>query len=248
MGKASLMRLVLFVILVAMLLWGMVALTVLADTTVYHTVRWGESLYWIAWRYGVSIQDIVQANSLKNPNLIYAGQKLLIPNQEEYVEHTVLPGETLSGIAARYGVRVWDIARRNGIWNINLIFVGQKLVIPGGGEGTPAPQASAPQSEAEIVITSPKANEQVSSPVTVTGWGSAFENRLAIDVLDEKGNVIGQGYALVDAEIGQRGPFSGTVKFNPPSTAQMGRISVYRISPRDGAIEQLTSVTVKLQP
>jgi LysM repeat protein len=45
----------------------------------WYTVRWGDTLSSIAWRHGVSVWAIVQANSLANPNRIYAGQRLYIP-------------------------------------------------------------------------------------------------------------------------------------------------------------------------
>ncbi|NLH07275.1 MAG: LysM peptidoglycan-binding domain-containing protein, partial [Chloroflexi bacterium] len=45
--------------------------------------------------------------------------------------HIVQPGETLSGIALRYGVTVQQIAAVNNIVNPSLIFVGQRLIIPG---------------------------------------------------------------------------------------------------------------------
>ena len=56
--------------------------------------------------------------------------------------HIVRPGQTLSGIAARYGVSVWALARANHIYNPNLIYVGQRLVIPGHG---PAPAPPPPR-------------------------------------------------------------------------------------------------------
>ena len=46
---------------------------------VWYTVRWGDTLSSIAWRHGVSVWAIVQANSIANPNYIYAGQRLYIP-------------------------------------------------------------------------------------------------------------------------------------------------------------------------
>jgi lipoprotein-anchoring transpeptidase ErfK/SrfK len=46
----------------------------------YHIVQANEGLAGIARAYGVSWVDIAQANGIANPNLIYAGQKLLIPN------------------------------------------------------------------------------------------------------------------------------------------------------------------------
>ena len=45
----------------------------------HHTVVRGENLYRISLRYGVNMWSIVNANSIANPNLIYAGQVLCIP-------------------------------------------------------------------------------------------------------------------------------------------------------------------------
>jgi hypothetical protein len=49
--------------------------------------------------------------------------------QGQCVYHWVKPGETLSGIASRYGVNMWTIAQRNGISNPNRIYAGQQLLI-----------------------------------------------------------------------------------------------------------------------
>lgn len=45
----------------------------------YHTVRGGETLSTIAYRYGVNYWDIVQANGLSNASYIWSGQRLIIP-------------------------------------------------------------------------------------------------------------------------------------------------------------------------
>jgi uncharacterized protein YraI len=45
--------------------------------------------------------------------------------------HTILPGETLSTIAQRYGVTIQALAAANGIYNVDRIYYGQQLVIPG---------------------------------------------------------------------------------------------------------------------
>lgn len=45
----------------------------------YYTVRWGDHLYRIGLRYGVSWTVIAQANGLHNGNYIYAGQVLRVP-------------------------------------------------------------------------------------------------------------------------------------------------------------------------
>ena len=100
-----------------------------------HVVRYGQTLASIARYYGTSVRAIVRANSIRNPNLIYPGQRLVIPSRQAPAPargtwYTVRRGDTLSAIAWRYGVNMWSIARANKIGNPNLIYVGQKLYIP----------------------------------------------------------------------------------------------------------------------
>ena len=102
---------------------------------VYHVVQRGENLYRIGLRYGVSLWSIAQANGIVNVNLIRTGQVLLIPvpvpaPMPQPRIYIVRPGDTLAAIAWRFGTTVWVIVQANGIWNPNLIYVGQRLVIP----------------------------------------------------------------------------------------------------------------------
>ena len=61
--------------------------TTSADTSVQetkiHIVQKGESLSVIAKKYGVSVQDIVNANNIENVNLIKINQKLIIPKRKK---------------------------------------------------------------------------------------------------------------------------------------------------------------------
>lgn len=70
----------------------------------------------------------------------------LSPNLQLY---TVLPGDSLSSIASRFGVRTRDIARLNNIVNPDLIYFGQRLVIPTPG-GTPIPPPATPTATPEV--------------------------------------------------------------------------------------------------
>jgi LysM repeat protein len=251
MLRRSLVRVILVALLLTTLSLGALSLGAAADEQLYHTVKWGQTVSSIARMYGVTVQAIVTANGLKNANFIYVGQRLLIPSPAgTFITHVVVKGETLLGIAAKYGVSVWDIARRNGIVYINYIYPGQKLTIlqPSGTPApTPAPTPKAPKVQEAIIIGSPAANITVSSPITITGWGSAFENTLAVDVLDQTGKTVGQGSAMIKADMGGVGPFTGTVALSTPISGTVpGRIQVYSISPRDGAIEHLASVAVNL--
>lgn len=53
-----------------------------------------------------------------------------IPNGQDYTEYTVVNGDTLSGIASKFGTTYQKIAEYNGLENPNLIFSGQILKIP----------------------------------------------------------------------------------------------------------------------
>ena len=104
-----------------------------------HTVQPGETLSAIALRYGVTSWALVQANHLTSANLIYAGQQLVIPGgatapgapAAAAETYTVRPGDTLSGIAARFGTTAAALAAQNGLANPELIYVGQVLRLSG---------------------------------------------------------------------------------------------------------------------
>lgn len=112
---------------------------------VYYTVQPGDNLTLIAARFGTTVSAIVQANNLYNPSFIYAGQVLFIPGavvEPVYtsgVYYTVRPGDTLYGIAYRFGANYWDIIQANNITNPSFIYVGQRLFIPGAVAPTPTP-------------------------------------------------------------------------------------------------------------
>lgn len=105
-----------------------------------YTVQRGDTLSGIAARYNTTTATLAQMNNIVNPNLIYAGQVLQVPTASAPVPpsqppaqtlvHHVQIGDNLSRISLRYGVPVQAIINANGISNPNLIFVGQRLVIP----------------------------------------------------------------------------------------------------------------------
>lgn len=95
-----------------------------------HTVQPGESLSGIAAKYGTTYQHLAQINGIANPNLIYAGQVLKISGSASATRtYTVQSGDTLSGIAAKYGTTYQRLAQINSIGDPNLIYPGQVLKI-----------------------------------------------------------------------------------------------------------------------
>jgi LysM repeat protein len=113
--------------------------------TEVYVVQPGDTVGKIAAMYGTTVEAIVQANGLADPNLISVGQQLIIPvpgggggvsiaaasapapSAPAATTYTVQPGDTLSGIAARHGTSVGHLANINGLANPNLLSVGQVL-------------------------------------------------------------------------------------------------------------------------
>jgi LysM repeat protein len=108
-----------------------------------HTVSSGQTLSQIAARYGVSVTALAQANGIADVHRILAGQTLTMPDAAASPAapptHDVAPGETLSQIAARYGVGVAALAQANGISDVHRIRAGEALAIPSGGGTAAAP-------------------------------------------------------------------------------------------------------------
>ncbi len=105
------------------------------EEPIYYTVKRGDALYKIANKYDTTIAKLVEWNNIKNPNLIYVGQKLIVgyknpeptPPEPEKVYYTVKKGDNLTRIAEKYGTTVSQIVAWNNIANPNIIYVGQVL-------------------------------------------------------------------------------------------------------------------------
>jgi LysM repeat protein len=220
-----------------------------------HVVQPGETAIGIAARYGVALAQLVEANNLRSLDLV-PGTRLAIPAPSSRVSaiHLVRRWETLPLIAERYGVPMLDIMLANGLTRPDALYVGQRLVIPALAERpsvpTPPPidpPVACPAGCAQLSITAPARGDTVTSPVRVLGQGAAYEQTLVVRMIDATGYEIGKGIAMIDGLPGAIGPYSGVVTFTVPASTQPGRIQVYSESPADGAIEQLSSVTVTLQ-
>lgn len=106
-----------------------------------YTVVSGDTLSGIAARFGTSYQYLAQINGIADPNKINVGQVLKVPTSggapvpspSNAVTYTVVKGDTLSGIAAKFGTTYQALAQINGIANPNVINVGQVLTISGSG-------------------------------------------------------------------------------------------------------------------
>lgn len=101
-----------------------------------HTVQRGDTLYSIAAQYGVPMQNVIDANELKDPERLVVGQAIVVPAGGD--RHIVKSGESLYSIARQYRVTVSSLLRANpGIENPALIQPGQAIVIPGQSQNKP---------------------------------------------------------------------------------------------------------------
>jgi LysM repeat protein len=123
---------------------------------VWYTVTWGDTLSSIAARYGVTVEAIMQANTLTNPNLIRLGQRLWIPLGDvpatptptvsptlgPTFEYVVKQGDSLTIIATRFGTTWQLLAQINGLSSTSILYPGQLLLVPGSITPTPTPTAT----------------------------------------------------------------------------------------------------------
>ncbi len=105
--------------------------TISSNTSNFHIVEKGQTLYSLAKQYNLSVSQLKSYNGLSS-NLIKVGQQLKLSSDNPYVEvghnsvWTVSKGDTLYSIAKKNGTTVSVIKSMNGLTS-NLIKVGQKL-------------------------------------------------------------------------------------------------------------------------
>jgi len=139
-----------------------------------HLVVPGETLSRLARQYGVTVNQFAQANNIVNPDLIRAGDTLIVPcpvpatptppvtpfvpdgqggRQGVYI---VQPGDNIYRISLQFGVTMAELMAVNGISpaQMNFLTVGQQLIIPASATlPTPTPIAGAGGGPIYIVIT-----------------------------------------------------------------------------------------------
>ncbi len=103
-----------------------------------HVVAPKQTLLYIAATYHTTLETLIQMNDLPNPDWLDVGQRLNVPcpgrkppAPDCSVIHDVVPGDTVSALAVSYSSTIAAIVDANHLANPNLIYVGQKLCIPG---------------------------------------------------------------------------------------------------------------------
>jgi LysM repeat protein len=145
-------------ILILLLAW-IGALPVSAQGGSTYVVRPGDTLIAIAARHGLTASQLAAANGLQWNSWVYVGQQLRIPGSTGTAPATspggvyvVQRGDTLTGIAARYGISAGQLAAANGLSQNAWVYVGQRLKVSGQAA---APTAPATASAGGVYIVRP---------------------------------------------------------------------------------------------
>jgi LysM repeat protein len=148
-----------------------------------HVVKAGETVTSIAAKYHVAVADVLRANKLTADSIIRPGQKLLLPGVAAKqpqrapapVTHpyVVKRGDTLSGIALAAHVPLTSVTALNHLSAADVIFPGQRLLLPG-----PAPAAPTTPKAAAATAAGAIAGQNLRTPVRQ----AADANRAAVAV------------------------------------------------------------------
>ncbi|MGO4692344.1 LysM peptidoglycan-binding domain-containing protein [Glaciibacter sp. 2TAF33] len=149
-----------------------------------YTVVDGDTVSGIAGRFGLSTASVLALNGLGWSALIFPGQVLTLSTQAaplvaapaptpvaaELTRHTVVSGDTISGIAAAHGLPASAVLAANGLDRTSIIFPGQAIVIPDAHAWAPAaaPVAAAPAPAAPAAAT-----HTIASGDTISGVAAA---------------------------------------------------------------------------
>jgi len=101
-----------------------------------YIVQAGDSLVGIAKKFGLNVPVLARINHLKEKQALKVGQRLRIPMSQERADaitnafYIVRKGDTLSGIARKFKVKLRDLRKYNKIRKKSLIHIGQGLVLP----------------------------------------------------------------------------------------------------------------------
>ena len=95
---------------------------------IIYVVKPGDTLYNIAKRYNISIDDLKTINNLPN-NILQIGTEIIIPSTKNYQTYVVRTRDSLASIANMFNTTINDIKRINNL-KTDEVLVGQVILIP----------------------------------------------------------------------------------------------------------------------
>jgi LysM repeat protein len=126
---------IIFLCLISSILFFSAPVTAQENTDLpVYIVQSGDTLTLIAIKFGVSLNSILEANAITNPNALNVGDRLMIPGLDgirgTLVLKTVPLGETLTSVSSKYQFPLNFLTRLNRITSPNEIYAGVELILP----------------------------------------------------------------------------------------------------------------------
>ena len=158
-----------------------------------HVVRAGDTLSTIAQAYGVSARELAAHNGVANQNVIFTGQRLVIPGSAADQRtttvagnalpagdgyYTVQRGDMLSSVAQAHSMTLTDVMRLNGLTDPNFIWVGQKLRVSARVSLAEAPDAKPQVADTIYVVQVGDSLSQIAKDYNTTTYALMAANGL----------------------------------------------------------------------
>ncbi|WCB94737.1 lytic tail protein [Baekduia alba] len=243
-----------------------------------YRVRLGDSLSAIAAEHGVSLGQLAATNGVSPEGTLIAGTSLRLPSGAAPSTspttttagattsasgsaagggHFVVPGDTLTGIAAANGVTPASLASANGIAPNAFVIAGTRLKIPAAAPAATVPATAAANVPAQGAATGAPgrldagqigsiagANGAPSSLATAIAWQESGFNNAMVSVANARGimQVMPSTWTYVQNELGA-GPLDPA---SPSDNVRAGSILLSRLL-RDTGGDPATAVAAYYQ-
>ena len=249
--------------------------TTAAQASIKYAVKAGDTPLAIAYRFGISMNDLLKANPGLNPTLLQIGDELNIPQSgrnpatvdtatlpaatpvptatptpQSYIKYAVKAGDNPLAIASRFGISMDDLLQANPGLNPTLLQIGDELNIPQSGTGPTATDTATLPAATPVPTATPTPQTSVKYAVKAGDNPLAIAGRVGISVDDLLQANPGLNPTLLQIGDELNIPQSGTGPAAPPPVGPGSRPSgaiPSRIRLQAGSIG-LDAPVVAIQP
>jgi LysM repeat protein len=170
-----------------------------------HRVRLGESAWTIAAGYSLDLAEFLWLNQMQMEDTLQPGDEVkirLLPGEEPpptatpQLAHIVKSGDTLWGVALRYGLTLEQLLTFNGIHDSAMLFIGQELlIVPPTPPPTSTPEPTWTLTPAEATAVPPtRTPTPLTTPTfTPTALSSLPDAAATEPVAPDLGQMVGIG-------------------------------------------------------
>ncbi len=113
---------------------GLVSISIIGASTITfaatYEVKPGDTYWKISQNYKVDINRLMEVNNANQNSILYVGDNIIIPDDEEYSYYEVKSGDTPWKISEKFNVNLEELLKVNGLNQYSYIYIGQKLKIP----------------------------------------------------------------------------------------------------------------------